>query len=123
MKTITRNVKPIEGFMNSIMDNKSRKLFLMILVGIITCFLFSVMLFVNCFASDNTNEALYKYYTPVKVSYADTLNGLAEDYVGIGYDSVEDYANEVKKINHIKDSDMIYEGQTIIFPYYDEILK
>ena len=59
----------------------------------------------------------YKYYKNIEVKYGDSLWSIAEDYADDHYDSVHDYINEVKSINHMK-GDMIREGEMILIPYY-----
>lgn len=73
-------------------------------------------------AETGEKEIAYKYYTSIEITYGETLWSIAEKYADTGYDSLVQYVNEVKKINHLKD-DTIIAGQFLIVPYYATILK
>lgn len=69
-------------------------------------------------AKDDSTEISYKYYKSVAVSNNDTLWSIAEQYMdGEHYDSVEDYIEEVKRMNALPD-DTIRYGEYLIVPYY-----
>ena len=69
-------------------------------------------------AETKEQTVYYKYYTSVSAPYGATLWSLSKDYLDeIHYESIMDYIEEVKKINHLAD-DGIKAGQRIIFPYY-----
>ena len=57
-----------------------------------------------------------------RVEYGDTLWSIAQEYVDYHYDSILEYVNEVRSINHIT-GDIIREGQTLIVPYYSTVYK
>jgi LysM repeat protein len=62
----------------------------------------------------------YKYYTSIEVKYGETLWSIAEEYLDAAhYASIEDYIKEVRRINHLKD-DNIIAGRYLVVPYYME---
>ena len=68
-------------------------------------------------AKSNTDISEYKYYTTIEVTYGDTLTEIAQKYLDHNYDSLEEYIEEVKEMNHLKD-DSIKAGQYLLVPYY-----
>jgi hypothetical protein len=68
-------------------------------------------------AKDNTEE-LNKYYKSITIEYGSSLYSIACEYAEMSKGSIEDYINEVRSINHIKEDEDIYSGQNIIIPYY-----
>lgn len=62
----------------------------------------------------------YKYYTSITVEAGDTLSSLACEY-GNHFDSKNDFINEVIYSNHLTDDSLIC-GQSLIVPYYSDIL-
>ena len=64
-----------------------------------------------------TCDDMYKYFTEIRVRRDDTLWGIAQKYMGLGYDSLEDYMDEIREINSIS-FDRIYYGQRLVIPYY-----
>lgn len=70
-------------------------------------------------AKDDTVPASCKYYKSITVSNNDTLWSIAEEYMDAGhYDSVNEYINEVIRMNSLPDDTICY-GQCLIIPYYD----
>ena len=69
-------------------------------------------------AKDNSGRTSYKYYTSITVSSEDTLWSIAEKYMdNEHYESVNEYIQEVKNVNHLK-SDIITYGEHLVIPYY-----
>ena len=107
-----RNRKRKEGFM--------RKLILRL-----TILAVSAVLGITCFvtlahAHGNSAEepVEHKYYKSVEIAKGDTLWDIALEYMNEDYDSVNDYVDELMKINHL-DSDTIYESRYLTVAYYD----
>ncbi len=97
---------------------KNFLLFMMTVCLIVTCSI-SVCTFRSS-AKDDSNQASYKYYKSITVSSKDTLWSIAEEYMDQEhYESVNDYINEVIRVNTLPDDTICY-GQHLIVPYYDE---
>lgn len=65
----------------------------------------------------------YKYFTSYTIKYNDTLWNIASQYMDGHYETIQDYIDEVERMNHI-DADDIKAGTTIMLPYYsDEYLE
>lgn len=58
-----------------------------------------------------------KYYKTIEITSGDTLWDIAETYIDDNYDSVKEYVQELKDINHL-DSDSIQDGQYLTVAYY-----
>lgn len=58
-----------------------------------------------------------KYYRTVEITSGDTLWDIAETYMDDNYDSVKDYVQELKEVNHLT-SDVIQDGQYLTVTYY-----
>lgn len=83
-----------------------------VLSGVIS---FSVF---NAKAKSSQNEVtLYKYYKNVEIQCDDTLWDLAKENYDKDKQSIKEYMNEVKSINHLTD-DSIVAGNYIVLPYY-----
>ena len=63
-------------------------------------------------------EVSFKYYTSIQVSYGESLWSIAKTYQDEHYDRIQDYVDEVIRINHLRDGDSITAGQYLIIPYY-----
>lgn len=73
-----------------------------------------------CVARTNTVQTempKIKCYTSIEIHYGDTLWGIAKQYMGDEYDSIEDYIDEIKKMNHLS-GDRITAGSWLIVSYY-----
>lgn len=92
---------------------------IMILVMTFIAVIILAVLFGSFFskANSNTDQSEYKYYTTIQVSNGDTLTKIAQKYYDDHYDTLEDYIEEVKEMNHLKD-DLIKSGQYLLVPYY-----
>lgn len=62
-------------------------------------------------------EECYKYYTRIEVEQGASLWSIAEEYRGEHYKRVQNYIDEVVRINHLS-GDTIYAGQHLVIPYY-----
>lgn len=97
---------------------KNFLLFMMTVCLIVTCSI-SVSTFRSS-AKDDSDQASYKYYKSITVSSKDTLWSIAEEYMDQEhYESVNDYINEVIRVNTLPDDTICY-GQHLIVPYYDK---
>ncbi len=96
-----------------------RKNFLILVMTI--CLIFTGTITISSFrssAKDETTQASYKYYTSITVANHATLWSIAQQYMDEEhYASVEDYIQEVKKINSLADDQISY-GEHLIIPYY-----
>lgn len=93
--------------------------FCIVLTGIMFFLLFCTTTTAN---AGTQNSIRYKYYTSIEVSEGSSLWEIAETYMTEEYDSIEDYINEVKQINHMK-NDLLYGGSYICVPYYSSEYK
>lgn len=68
----------------------------------------------------DNNPKPYKYFTTYTVQYQDTLWDIAQNYMDAEhYASVQDYIEEVERMNHI-DANSIKAGSNIMLPYYSD---
>ena len=67
-------------------------------------------------------KAYIKYYTTIEIKQGDTLTSIAKEHLE-GYSSVQDYIDEVKFMNGLKDANSIRAGQKIHIPYYSTEIK
>lgn len=93
----------------------------MILFLLTFCLVITVSIGISGFLSNAKNpdsRISYKYYTSITVSGDDTLWSIAEKYMDPEhYQSANDYIQEVKNMNHLK-NDVITYGEHLIVPYY-----
>ena len=75
-------------------------------------------------ASGSREEAPveHRYYKSIEIQPGDTLWGIAEEFMTDEYSSVNEYINEVKKINGL-DSDDIQDSQYLTIAYYDTAFR
>lgn len=67
-------------------------------------------------------ETSFKYYKSIRIEQGDTLWGIAEQYMSDDYHSIQEYIDEVKRINHLT-SDEIYDYGYLMIAYYDTEYK
>ncbi len=100
-------------------QREMKKNFLILVMTV--CLIVTGSLSLNGFrsnAQDDSAETSYKAYKSVCVANNDTLWSLAKQYMDEEhYDSVEEYIEEVKRMNGMTD-DMIRYGEYLIVPYY-----
>ncbi len=93
---------------------------------LLSAFLVLILTLTLCSLTSHADEAgtqEYKYYTSVLVTDSDELQVLVEQYAGCShYRGIDDYLQEVRKINHLplEDSDSlgVAPGNYVILPYY-----
>lgn len=99
-----------------------RKNFLLIVMTI--CLIAACSISMSVFrssAKDDSVKTSYKYYKSITISNNDTLWSIAEEYMDEDYyDSVNDYVDEVIRVNTLPNDTICY-GQHLIIPYYDEL--
>ena len=67
--------------------------------------------------ADDHTAHMTKYYKTIEITSGDTLWDIAETYMDDNYDSVKDYVQELKEVNHLT-SDVIQDGQYLTVAYY-----
>lgn len=81
-----------------------------------------VLVFVfSSFQVQGKAETEYKYYKSVEVHSGDTLWTIAQTYMNDDYASVQEYIDEVQKINGIS-GENITAGHCVVVPYYSKEL-
>lgn len=65
-------------------------------------------------------ESSYKYYTSIQVQKGDTLWNIADSYMTEEYADMNEYINEICRINHIGDG-RIHAGEYLTIPYYSDV--
>ena len=74
-------------------------------------------------AEAGTQESCrYKYYTSVQIEPGSNLWDIAQEYASSEYEDLNDYIQEVRRINHL-DEDTIYAGSYLCVPYYSSEYK
>lgn len=75
-------------------------------------------------ARGNSAEAPveHKYYKSIEVASGDTLWEIAEEYMNKEYNSINDYIEEVKRINGLA-SDDIHDSRFLTVAYYENDFK
>ena len=59
----------------------------------------------------------YKYYTSIRIEDGDSLWEIAGRYADTGYESREEYIQELKTVNQLTDT-TLRSGQYLMVPYY-----
>ncbi|MCM1171115.1 MAG: LysM peptidoglycan-binding domain-containing protein [Clostridium sp.] len=95
--------------------NNHRKLIIGLSVLLITCALFFGASGLSNKVSASTHNE--KYFKCIDIERDDTLWSIAEEYMTEEYASIDEYIEEVKSINALK-GDKLYNGATLIVPYY-----
>lgn len=80
----------------------------------------AIMIFAASYGAIKSNANTgFKYYTKITVETGENLWDIADKYIDYNiYESKNSYIAEVKRMNHLDDSDDIMAGQTLIVPYY-----
>lgn len=68
-------------------------------------------------ANDGSGEVFYKYYHRIEVEKGDSLWSIAQQNYLAGEQSIHEYMEEVKQINHRYD-EIVYAGEELMIPYY-----
>ena len=95
-----------------------------ILIIMTFCLIITASLSMNSFFSNaSDSNTSYKYYKSITIENGDTLWSIAQEYMDDKYyDSINEYINEIKRMNTLNNDDITY-GQHLIVPYYEETLK
>ena len=88
-------------------------------VTVIATFCMILVLAASYGAIKSNANSGFKYYTKVTVKAGESLWDIADEYIDYDvYEIKNSYIAEVKRMNHLEDSDDIMAGQTLIVPYY-----
>ena len=98
---------------------RNRKI--MLAIVILVTLLFSIILFTNKAAAENSRE-VYTYYTSYQIQSGDTLWTIADKFMGPDYTDKKDFIENIKSLNHLGD-DQITEGKFLVIEYssYDKM--
>ena len=96
--------------------NNNRKKLIGICLLFILVFAFCTLCFGGVSASAG-EEARTAYYKTVTVEPGDSLWSLARDYAP-AYSDLQEYVEQLKSINRIRQGDLIRSGQQLIIVYY-----
>lgn len=88
----------------------------------------SIVIFTVCGLSTNAqskdSKIEYKYYTSYSIEANDNLWNIAtEFYNDHHYESIQDYIEEICIVNNMSEDSTLYEGLSIIIPYYSYEFK
>lgn len=104
--------------MTDYMNNKKR-IFAAVLFGIV---LFTGILTCTklAYASSEAEaeSGAVKCYKSVMIYLGDTLESVAEEYQPEEYTTLNEYINEIRKINHLRTDTALIPGNYIIIPCY-----
>ena len=76
------------------------------------------LIYAFAYNAEAANDERVKCYESVMIYLGDTVYSIAEENAGDGYDSVQTYANEVARINHINVDTPLIPGNYLVVPYY-----
>lgn len=62
-------------------------------------------------------DTSYKYYTSIMVEKGDTLWSIAIEHMTPGYEQIDEYIREVRRLNHLC-GDHICAGEYLVIPKY-----
>lgn len=68
-------------------------------------------------ANDGSEEVFYKYYHRIEVSEGETLWSIAQQNYNAQDQTIREYIEEVRQINH-RDGETVYAGEELMIPYY-----
>ena len=92
------------------------------LIAIISIIIVSVLILIgssiSTFASSRTQDHYNKSYTSVRIEPGDTLWDLSDKYVIDGIMDRDEFIDEVCKINHISEDDILHSGEYIVVANY-----
>lgn len=99
-------------------QRERRKNIIMLVMAV--CLAISLSFSIGSFlsnAKDCNAQTEYKYYASIPVEKGDTLWSIAEAHMGVQYNSVDDYIEELCQINSL-DGESITAGMYLVVPYY-----
>ncbi len=102
--------------MNTILNNRLDKRRISFIGGVVVIALILVILGTSVASAKDIDNSKPKYYTSITIESGDTLWSIAEEYMYDEYDSVEEYVNELIKINGLT-SDKLYAGNNLVVVY------
>ena len=102
--------------MNTIINNRLDRRRITFIGGVVVLALILVLLGTSVASAKDIDNSKPKYYTSITIESGDTLWSIAEKYMYDEYDSVEEYVNEIIKINGLK-SDTLYAGNNLVIVY------
>ena len=59
-------------------------------------------------------------YTSIRIDAGQTLSDIAACHMDAGYDTLEEYIDDIVFINNLDSADEICAGQYLCLPYYDK---
>lgn len=68
-------------------------------------------------ANDGSEEVFYKYYHRIEVMEGETLWSIAQQNYNAQSQTIREYIEEVRQINH-RDGEIVYAGEELMIPYY-----
>jgi len=89
---------------------------IMLTIGVAIILFLSILFGVRVVNADKAIE-YEKSFVSIEIESGDTLTSIAQEYA-ISEAEYNDYINEVKKINNIKD-DVIHSGCYLLIPVYN----
>lgn len=93
---------------------------------IILAFILGIGFWLTGFFSNATwkqnRPSIYKYYTSVRIQSGESLWSLSQKYGTQGYDTSNEYIQEIREINDLQDDNITY-GEFLTIPYYSSELK
>lgn len=99
-----------------------KKMIMKIFFILVCLFCFTGWILFFTFHAEGESLPRYKYYKSIEIQTGDSLWSIANEYRTEEYSSVQDYINEVKYINNMKD-DHITNGAFLVIPYYSSDLR
>ncbi len=76
------------------------------------------LIYAFAYTSEAPVEENVKCYRSVMIYLSDTVYSIAEENIGEGYDSVDAYAKEIVRINHIDLDTALIPGNYLVVPYF-----
>lgn len=102
--------------MNTLLNNKLDRRRLSFISGVVILALVLVLLGTSVASAKDMNTTKTKYYTSITIENGDTLWSIAEKYMYDEYDSVEEYVNDLIRINGLN-GDTLYAGNNLVIVY------
>ena len=91
---------------------------LILLAAVIAVVLFCILISPHSTSAGDLDASAEKFYTCYQIQEGDTLWSIAGQFCTEEYPSLQDYIQDVCRINHLSDSDRIYSGRSLCVPYY-----